>query len=191
MAERCSYSKPDGSPCRSWPKRGERRCASHLGLAHRRPLLGTDAGEELQAKVVAFLRNGNYVSTACQANGLGISTFYAWTERGEADIEAGVASVYSEFVEACTRAKAEGRAVLLNTIRKAGVGDERKAGDWKAAAWILERTNPDEFGPRREVRHATVDSLPPRNEPPELPEDEDRLVTVVSLMAEIGVVPDP
>lgn len=189
MAERarCGHPKPDGSPCKAWPKRGKAKCASHLGLAGRRPKLGTDAGEALQAQVVALLRNGNYIETSCRASGLSVSTYYGWVERGEADVEAELDTPYAQFSQACARARAEGEAVLVQEVRAASRGTERQPGDWKAAAWMLERTLPDKYGQKREVKH---DVSTARTEPPEVVETEERLLTVAQLMTEIGVMPD-
>jgi len=158
-----------------------------MGLAGRRPTLGTDAGTELQTRLVAFLRAGNYISTACAALGMSEAAFYAWRERGEADLEAELVTPFSEFAEACARARAEGKAMVLQSIRQAGMGSEDRSGDWKALAWFLERSFPDEYGQRREVKHSGAVA---RTAAPEVPENEERLLTVAQLMHEIGVVPD-
>jgi hypothetical protein len=184
---RCGFPKDDGTPCQGWPKRGETLCAAHLGLVGRKPMLDTDRGEKVQATVTALLRNGNYIETACAAAGLSTTAFYAWMERGEADIEAETTSRYRDFTEAVTRARAEGEALLVQEIRAAGRGTERAVGDWKASAWILERTQPEKFGQRREVHHSG--GIARRTEAPEVPENAERLLGVVSLLDEIGVLP--
>lgn len=177
----CTARKKNGEPCRNKAKRGEEECASHLGTAHR----PTKLNEDVTHRVTALLRNGNYIATACQVAGISVQSYYAWTERGEADTEQGHATVFAEFAEACARARGEGEALLLQTIRQAAQGTERRPGDWRAAAWILERTAPDKFGQRQEVKH--TGGL--RTSAPEVPDDADRLADVAGIMAEIGVLP--
>lgn len=186
---RCGHPKPDGTSCRAYPKKGDTKCAAHLGLVGRKAMLGTDEGEQLQARITALLRGGNYIETACHASGVSISAFYAWRERGEADIEADVASPYREFAEAVTRARAEGEAMILQEIRTAARGSEYAPGDWKAGAWVLERTMPEKYGQRREVTHRA--GVHARTEPPVCDESADRLLAVVAIAQEVGVLPGP
>ena len=63
-----------------------------------------------------------------------------WMSRGKDDVDGGKYSLYAELYLAM--GIAENRMVegCLTIIKKAAV-----AGDWKAAAWILERTRPAEF----------------------------------------------
>jgi hypothetical protein len=178
----CGHPTPDGGLCKNAPKRGEQYCAAHLGLVGRKPMLGSDAGDEVQAKLVAFLRGGNYVSTACAAVGISETAYYAWLEHGEADRANDVASPYADFAEACVRARAEGQAVLVQEVRRAG-----RDGDWKASAWMLERSYPEQFGVRREVKHSG--GIAARTAAPEVPEDVDRLLTVAQLVDDIGALP--
>lgn len=185
QAAPCAATTKRGARCANRAKAGETLCAVHLGLAHR----PTKLTEELTARIAALLRNGNYIATACGVAGIHPDSYFAWRERGEADIEAGVRSAFAEFAEATTRARAEGRALLLQEIRSASRGTERRPGDWRAAAWILERSWPEEYGPRREVRIGAGE-LPRRQESVEIPEDDDRLLTVAQLLAEIGVLPE-
>lgn len=190
MAERalCGHPTADGSPCEKFPKRGHDKCAAHLGLVGRKPMLSTDRGEETVALVTALLRNGNYVDTACTAAGLSVSAFYAWKERGEADLEAEAETVYANFAEAVARARATGEAALVQEIRQAGQGNERRPGDWRAAAFVLERGFAERWGAKAQVRHSGAVSA--RTGPPEIPETAERVLTVAALMAEIGALPD-
>lgn len=170
----CAATTKRGTPCANKAKVNERLCAVHLGAAHRRSKLT----EELQHKITALLRNGNYVETACGAAGISVSTFYAWMERGEAGEEAGTQSAFLEFSEAVHRSRAEGEAMLLQQIRQAA------PKDWRAAAWILERTMPAKYGRRAEIKHGgTV-----RTDVQQVPETEDRLLTVAQLLVDIGVL---
>ncbi len=50
------------------------------------------------------------------------------------------------FRDALDRAQADAAADPLDRVRR------HAASDWRAAAWLLERTRPEEFAPRRTVR---------------------------------------
>ncbi len=56
----------------------------------------------------------------------------------------------AEFIEECERAQAQRSVQALATILKAA-----KDGEWTAAAWYLERSDPDNWG-RRERRDVTL-----------------------------------
>jgi len=171
---RCTATTKRGTRCANRAKVSETLCAVHLGVAHRRSKL-TD---EMQTKIAALLRSGNYIETACGVAGIGVSTFYGWLERGEADQEAGTPSAFLEFSEAVHRARAEGEAMLLQQIRQAA------PKDWRAAAWILERTMPAKYGRRAEIKHGgTV-----RTDVQQVPETETRLLTVAQILFDIGVL---
>ena len=110
------------------------------------------------------------VSLKDSAAMLGISegVVYKWIERGRIDVEAGEYNTnHALFYENVQRAKAAFKHFNLQTIRQAAheqvstettrdvlpSGEERltvKArrfgGNWQAAAWLLERRHPSEFG---------------------------------------------
>jgi len=82
---------------------------------------------------------------------LGISeqAFYKWIKEGEADIREGRKTLKAELVESRTRARACAEEELIASISlAAGVGESRKGGDWRAAAYLLERLFPEQFSPR-------------------------------------------
>ena len=60
-----------------------------------------------------------------------------------------------DFFEDLRKAELAAQIVPLQAMRKAA------SSNWRAAAWLLERTQPDAFGPRRPL-HISVDEL---NEP--------------------------
>ena len=122
------------------------------GVLYRAPGNGAPptSNGDIHHRIVALIRNGNYVAVAARASGISPTAYYTWVERGEADLEQGKATPFAVFAEACARAKAEAEATLLARIQMAA-GAER--GDWKAAAWMLERMYPDRYGPRQQHRH--------------------------------------
>jgi hypothetical protein len=68
--------------------------------------------------------------------GIAESTYHRWIERGEAG-----ESPFREFSELTRASRAEARSKHVRTIRKAG-----REGDWKAAAWFLERSDRANWG---------------------------------------------
>lgn len=101
----------------------------------------TKLNEQTQAVLVEAIRKGNYIDNAAAMAGIAESSYYHWIERGDADIEAGKVTIYSEFSEAIKRAKAEGEQIDLDLI-----ADAAGKGNWQAAAWRLERRFPTKWG---------------------------------------------
>lgn len=83
---------------------------------------------ELQERLVAFLRAGNYVETAAACAGIHKDTFYEWCKKGRKGEEP-----FAAFVEAVDKAIAESEARDVALIGKAATVN------WQAAAWRLER----------------------------------------------------
>lgn len=94
--------------------------------------------EAIAAKLVASLREGNYVPTAAKAAGISRSVFYKWLARGKSN--APEDKPYRELRERVEHARAEGEAALVARIAN------RATADWRAAAWILERQYPERWG---------------------------------------------
>lgn len=96
--------------------------------------------EVMRKRLCDAIKLGAHVADACAYAGLGESTFYRWMAEGESASQGAA----RDFWEAVTRARAEGRAGLLAIIEKAA-----RDGDWKAAAWKLERTAREHYGKAR------------------------------------------
>lgn len=62
--------------------------------------------------------------------GIGRSTYFKWLKRGRAE----ESSIYARFRDAVRRGEAQGAAMSLATIAQSA-----RAGQWQAAAWLLER----------------------------------------------------
>lgn len=87
---------------------------------------------EQMAKLKA---DGLYNKDVCRAVGISEQTFYRWTGDPKNKLQR----------ELCERLKKEGAAfnrTPLTTIRSAAL---EKTQHWTAAAWLLERSYPDEF----------------------------------------------
>lgn len=107
----------------------------------------TKLNEQTQAVIVEAIRKGNYIDNAAAMAGIAESSYYHWIERGDADIEAGKVTIYSEFSEAIKRAKAEGEQIDLDLIAEAA-----GKGNWQAAAWRLERRFPTKWGKQEKLQ---------------------------------------
>lgn len=89
-------------------------------------------GEATQAKVLEFIAEGGSRKKACEYVGVGHS---AITEEARRN---------AQFQDRLTRAEAECYLTHVKTVAKASTEDT--AGDWKAAAFLLERKFRDEYG---------------------------------------------
>jgi transposase len=94
---------------------------------------------EVQDKIVAALRAGNYQETAAMYAGVEARTFYRWMERGESDGTED--EPYRQFRQAVEKAKADAEVRDIALIDKAA-----HDGSWQAAAWKLERKFPHKWG---------------------------------------------
>lgn len=92
---------------------------------------------ERQQKIVNAIRAGAYVETAAAAAGVNKVTLYRWLKRGNKY----PGTIYEAFAEAVHEATAQAEMRDVLTISKAA-GD----GDWRAAAWRLERKYPKRWG---------------------------------------------
>lgn len=82
---------------------------------------------------------------ACEFAGFTDKVLYEWINKGEADLEEGQDSIYSEFVETLKKTRAECQAFHLQNVIRAG-----QNGNWQASAWILERLFPTSFSANRQ-----------------------------------------
>ena len=101
--------------------------------------------ETLKLLVQGIKLGASFKDTAAFA-GISEDTFYAWMRKGRESNR----GLYRAAYLAIERAKGVGSVTLLAMIEKAA-----QQGDWRAAAWKLERRLPEEFGRQRvDVRHS-------------------------------------
>ncbi len=116
---------------------------------------------ELQDNIVQALRGGNYLDDAARYAGVAERTVYQWIQKGRMAREAledGVEPtanelLYIQFAQAVEKARSDAVVRNLTIIQKAA-----NDGQWQAAAWYLERTNPRKWG-RYETVEVTGDSV--------------------------------
>jgi hypothetical protein len=103
---------------------------------------------EVQAQVCAAISLGAYMEAAASFAGIHKATLYRWINLGAQGKEP-----YASFCDAMEQARSKKVLRYLKPIEEACT---RKVDpDWKAAAWVLERTEPEHYGTqeRLEVEH--------------------------------------
>lgn len=92
-------------------------------------------------RLLEAVRAGLPYHLAAEAAGISESTFYDW-QRGKfpRGLDEDQKALKSEFLEGLTRAKGDSALTLMQIIKDAA------PEDWRAAAWILERRFPRDFG---------------------------------------------
>ncbi len=81
-----------------------------------------------------------------RASGVSERTYYRWLAEGEPEDGP---EHFRQFRRGVTRARAQARVAYAAVIRRAA-----NEGDWKAAAWFLERSEPEEWGLKRKLEHS-------------------------------------
>ena len=99
--------------------------------------------EEVERRILAAIRRGNYIETACGLGGVHTDTYHDWMRRAKKGEQP-----FKDFRDAIELALAEGEDHDLKRIDKAA--DKI----WMAAAWRLERRMPDKYGRRDTTRFA-------------------------------------
>lgn len=106
--------------------------------------------------VVLILESGTTIETAAGAVGIGRSTVHDWIARGEevrgldASKLTAAQKTYLDFSDAVTRARESVVSLALAGVLAAG------QADWRAFAWFLERSRPDDYGRRTRLDHGGV-----------------------------------
>ena len=120
---------------------------------------------ELQEKIVELIKLGNYAEDAAGAVGINRNTFFLWMARGRAESERlklipdaepnELETPYVNFMSAVEKARDEATARNVAVIQRAATN-----GDWKAAAWYLERTRQKTYGRAERVEMTGADGEP-------------------------------
>ncbi|MFZ5850347.1 MAG: hypothetical protein ACOYY2_02995 [Actinomycetota bacterium] len=104
---------------------------------------------EIHERIVQAIAAGNFGETAARAAGIATATYYQWmakgrderTRRENGERPKASQSKYVDFAEAVESAKAQAETRAVTLITKAALD-----GTWQAAAWYLERTQPQKYG---------------------------------------------
>ena len=107
---------------------------------------------KLVDQIVELKRDGLCDADIIAAIGVNQSTFYRWLKDGE-NAKSGVKrALYTELI----KAESEYKRSLLTTIKSAAMSRKQY---WKAAAWLLERKYPMEYG-KMERKAEETDNAP-------------------------------
>ena len=115
------------------------------GMVRRSPGRPSKLTADTEARILSMVRSGSSNRTACMAAGICERTFYMWKTKGESPDEP---PEYSHFLQELTRAEQEGHAARLALIQKAA------RTDWRAAAWMQERLDPERWSLKHQVEHS-------------------------------------
>lgn len=121
--------------------------------------------EDRLERITDALRNGAYIEHAAQAAGISPSTYHNWMDRGRTERDrrrAGLAAddhetPYVDFLESVEKAQSEAAVELLGEI-----ANHARNGTWQAAAWILERKFPRQWGRFDRTEHSGPEGGPVR-----------------------------
>lgn len=193
-----------GRPSRIYETIHEARCPA-CGDWIRAPILRAhyegrhpkaDAPKEIEIReiaiperIVQYVEAGNYVEAAAAACGIHVDTLYGWVAVGDEWRGTAVEEIpadrriFVDFSDALRNAREAAQAKLLREI-------ERQAPhDWRAAAWMLERTHPGRYSRIERLRvGGDGDAAPIRVEHVE--KDPSFIEEVMTLYRGAGVLPD-
>ena len=96
---------------------------------------------DVQELIVDGINAGLTYGMTCARAGVTYATFYNWLEKGEVAKN----GILMEFFDAVSRAKADSALRLVSQIML------QAPADWRAAAFLLERRFPDDYGKRSEI----------------------------------------
>lgn len=104
---------------------------------------------ETQQAIINALNSGNWLETAANYAGIATATLYNWLDRGRQERERlesddtpnDAETPYLEFLEAVEKARSQAQVRAVGLIQKAAID-----GTWQAAAWFLERSDPQKWG---------------------------------------------
>ncbi len=139
----------------------------------------------MQEKLSAKITNGNTYKNACLLCGIGETTFYEWMAKGQQGQDEGKKNKYTEFAEIIKKAMAEAENRNLLIIQK--VAQEER--EWQAAAWFLERRNPEAWGRKQALHHTIeekIDNKKLRNNVMEALKDEGKQKVYDELLERLG-----
>ena len=100
-------------------------------------------------KAVEMKRHGLSNADICRGLGISETAWYKWQKDPDTKVKVAL-------VEGLKKAEAEYKEVLLGRVMNAS----EKPQFWTAAAWLLERKYPDEYGKAERTREDKGDEVP-------------------------------
>lgn len=120
----------------------------------------------IQARILTALRAGATYKLAALTGGISYDLLNDWMNKGRRATR----GAFFQFFQAMQKAEAERVDEWLKIIRHAAM-----TGTWTAAAWLLERLYPDEYGRTRKEAAPSLPKEPPDATSPPTEADVDRL----------------
>lgn len=103
----------------------------------------TKLTEDVEAKLIEWIRAGNYIETAAALCGVSKGTVFGWLRRGQEQRR----GRYRDFLNAVRGAQAQAESRMLLYIEKSA------KKDWRAAAWRLEHMRPRRYAQSQRIEH--------------------------------------
>jgi len=126
--------------------------------------------------IIKALKVGVPVKYAAQSAGVCESSFYVWMEKGR-EAKSGI---YMEFMEEVKKAESDSIAHAMGVVRAA------MPKQWQAAAWYLERKDPEHFA-KREFQDVTQrNTIKLDKSADELAKDEGAINDLNSILSRLG-----
>jgi len=110
----------------------------------------TKLNDERHKRLCDLVRAGNWLESAAAMAGVSSAVVRDWCRRGEREAEKGLDTIYTRFAADFETARAASEGHLVMRIMQA------TGKDWKAAAWLLSKKNPDRFGEKIVSRNENV-----------------------------------
>lgn len=124
-----------------------------------------NVAEQSRDIIKAALRRGSPIADALRLAGVPRRTWRTWVKIGEDELARCIAedcdpephlAPYVEFVQEAEQARSEGMNMLLDRIFQASADPKH----WTAAAWLLERTDPQHFARRVHLLETAQEEAP-------------------------------
>ena len=122
--------------------------------------------EETRKTLINALIAGCSIKESCTYADISESTYKGWSERAQADLEAGRDNEYTTFLSEVIRAREMSKPRLIGIISKAAEQDPR------IALAILERRYPKEWGRREYVETKDKTGEPDEVDLSKMPDEE-------------------
>jgi len=104
--------------------------------------------DEVWARIQRSVEVGTYAKVAAVAAGISEATYHRWRSQGRQDREQGRRTRVARFDADIEAAEARAEEHHIRQITQAAAGARGRPGDWKAAAWLLERKYPERYARR-------------------------------------------
>lgn len=132
---------------------------------------------KLMGALCKHISEGVLPETACAIEGVNPRSYYRWMQAGESDD-----AEYRQFCQLIKEAKGAATKRRIMRIEKAS------EDSWQAAAWLLERTEPDLYSLRSNLNvHQSIEPLELEVKEPVV--DDDRIGAILAILQSVGAIP--